>query len=349
VTFDAGHYMPVLKIKRGEKAALTLVAPSLCSRIVPFLEIVERKDKPPSLHLQTAFTGLANSVRAYPRCFLDAREIAADGPQGAASVFQRAAAEGIVFTPVTGVSRTVDVWAALAHRTHGLALRVTRAEFDNGNLAADIDGFLDSHGLMPEEVDLIVDLGPVEDLIVDGIAALTEAFMAEVPHHKRWRTFTLSACSFPLSMGIVNRQSHDFVERADWIAWETLYGRRDELQRLPTFSDTVIQHPVGVEGFDPRIMQVSACVRYTLANQWLLIKGESTRSIPPSTQFPQLATRLVYGHLRPYFAGSSHCEGCQGMKDSADGAGHFGSAEVWRRLGTVHHVSLTTQALEALP
>lgn len=350
MTFDAGHYVPVLKIKRGEKTALMLVAPSLRSRIVPFLEIVERQpDKSPSLHLQTAFRGLADSVRAYPRCFLDAHEIAADGPQVAASVFQRATAAGIVFTPVTGISRTVDVAAALAHRAHGLALRVTRAEFNNGNLAANIGGFLNSHRLTPEEVDLIVDLGPVEDLIVDGITALTEALMAEVPHHERWRTFTLSACSFPLSMGIVDRQSHHFVERADWIAWEALYGRRRELQRLPTFSDTVIQHPIGVEGFDPRIMQVSASVRYTLANQWLLIKGESTWSSLPSTQFPQLATRLVYGHLRSSFAGPDHCAGCLGMKDSADGAGNSGSAEVWRRLGTVHHVSLTTQTLEALP
>ena len=38
----------------------------------------------------------------------------------------------------------------------------------------------------------------------------------------------------------------------------------------PTFSDCAIQHPVGVEGFNPRTMQVSASVRYALPDQWLL-------------------------------------------------------------------------------
>lgn len=352
MTFDAKHYVPVLKIKRGEKKALRHVAASLRSRITPLLEVVERlpdKSASSDAHIDTAFKGLADSVRTYARCFLDVREIAPDGPEAAASVFNRAAAAGIGFTPVTGISRTVDVEPALAHRDHGLALRVTRAEFENGNLTGNIDDFLASHALAPGDVDLIMDLGPVEDLIVDGIRALTEALMADVPHHQYWRTFTLSACAFPVSMGVVDRHSHDLVERADWVSWRELHAQRHELQRLPSFSDGAIQHPIGVEGFDPRIMQVSASVRYTLDSQWLLIKGESTRSIPPSTQFPELATRLVYGHLKSYFAGPTHCEGCRGIKASADGASGLGSAEAWRRLGTIHHISVTTRALEALP
>ena len=49
-----------------------------------------------------------------------------------------------------------------------------------------------------------------------------------------------------------------FVQRAEWVAWrERLYRERQKLPRLPMFSDCVIQHPSGVEGVDPRIMQVS--------------------------------------------------------------------------------------------
>ena len=42
MTFDGHHYVPVLKVKRGEKAALLAVQSSLRSRITPLLEIVER-------------------------------------------------------------------------------------------------------------------------------------------------------------------------------------------------------------------------------------------------------------------------------------------------------------------
>ncbi len=353
MTFGPNHYVPVLKVKRGEKAALLALAAPICSRITPLLEIVERKaDKAPNLgkHLDTAFKDLADSVAPFGRCFLDAREIAADGPTAAAEVFQRAAAAGMVFAPVTGLSRTADVAAAMTHRQHGLVLRLTRSEFEKGELTAAIDRFLASHDLSPEQVDLVVDLGAVDQMIAAGIMALTDAFLVDVPNHTRWRTLTVSACAFPTSMGGVERHSQSLIEREEWIAWKDgLHARRSSFARLPTFSDCGIQHPKGVEDFNPRTMQVSAAIRYALPDKWLLIKGESTRKAPPSHQFPALATQLVYGHLRSYFSESTHCRGCALMKDAADGAPKLGSAEAWRKLGTIHHMTTVMDGLAALP
>jgi len=347
MTFGAKHYVPILKVKQGEKAALSQVASAHVHRITPLLEIVERKaGKTMEAHIETAFKGLRGSVSSYPRCFIDTREISADGPNAAHAVFSRAKTAGILFAPVTGVTRNADVGPALEHRDHGLALRLTRAEFESGQLRSAVETFLHTHGLSPAEVDLIVDLGAVEEMIVDGVAALTNAFLADVPNQQDWRTFTVSACTFPISMGGVERHSHDLVERSDWLAWrDHLHGNRHALTRLPTYSDYAIQHPLGVEGFDPRIMQVSATIRYTTAEHWLLVKGESTRSTLPSSQFPLLATRLVYGHLQHYFAGAAHCVGCQQIKAAADGASGYGSAAAWRKLGTVHHLSAVMQGI----
>lgn len=350
MNFGAHHYMPVLKAKRGEKAALGLVAAPLWGRVTPLLEIVERTDKSLDAHLKTAFTGLGDGVRQYPRCFLDAREIASDGPSGATQVFELAAQSGIVFAPVTGISRTADLDAALDHQKHGIALRLTRSEFEKGGLAAGVPDFLNRTGLEPEGVDLIVDLGPVDALVSVGIRALTTAFLTQVPHHDRWRTLTVSACSFPRSMGGVGRHSHDFVERADSVAWrDGCHAQRTVLPRLPTFGDGCIQHPTGVEGFDPRIHQVSASIRYTTSSDsWLLIKGESTRITPARVQFRDLATRLVYGRFQTHYRGAGHCHGCESMKAAADGVPRLGSAEVWRRLGTIHHITTVVEELAAL-
>jgi len=312
MTFGPDHYVPVLKVKRGEKAALREIPPGLRLRISPLMEIVERTDKPTiAQHLDTAFKGLAESLQLYSRCFLDAREIASDGPAAAEEVFDRANSAGIVFTPVTGVTRTEDVAAALKYSFHGIALRLTRKEFESGQLQAAVSGFLTNHGLKKEDIDLIIDLGPVDDLVTDGVIGLTNAFLADVPDHTQWRTFTISGCAFPSSMGGVDRNSYAFVERGEWLAWRNnLYARKAEIPRLPSYSDCAIQHPTGVEGFDPRTMQVSASIRYTLADHWLLIKGESTRIVPPTMQFPTLATYLVYGVYRNLYVGSGHCGGC---------------------------------------
>ena len=351
MTFGPSHYVPVLKVKRGEKSALQLVALDLRKHITPLLEVVEwrkRQEKPTlASHLDTAFKDLAKSLLMYPRCFLDARELAPQGPLAAELVFTRAAGAGIPFIPVTGINRA-DTFAALNNRDRGLAIRLTRDEFETGNLSSNLLAFMTRHDIELEDTDLILDLGPVENMVTAGVTRFATQFLGDVPEPNRWRTLTLSASAFPKSMGVVDRDSHSVVARAEWLAWKRLRDCR-QLVRVPTFSDCAIQHPSGVEGFDPRMMQVSASVRYALAESWLLIKGKSTKTKPAKEQFPLLAKRLAYAHLQDHFHGVSHCEGCASIKRAADGHPRLGSAEVWRRIGTIHHITEVTQTLRSLP
>ena len=350
MTFGSRHYVPVLKVKRGEKDALQLVALGLREYITPLLEIVEwQESQKPTLssHLDTAFKDLAKSLLMYPRCFLDAQELAPEGPAAAKQVFTRAAGAGIPFIPVTGINRA-DISAALSNRDRGLAIRLTRGEFEAGDLALGLPAFMAHHGIAFEDADLILDLGPVEDMVTEGVARFATQFLADVPAPDQWRTLTVSASAFPRSMGVVERHSHALVARAEWLAWKSLHDR-GRCGRLPTYSDCAIQHPSGVEGFDPRRMQVSAAVRYALADNWLLIKGESTRRHPARLQFPQLAKRLAYGYLRDHFHGETHCEGCASIKRAADGQPGLGSPEAWRRIGTAHHITEVTRKLRSLP
>jgi Beta protein len=350
MTFDANHYVPVLKVKRGEKKALTLLSRTVRTRITPFLEIVERSsDKPLEQHLQTSFKDFFEAVSGFHRCFIDTREIAPDGPDGAKAVFQWAADAGISFTPVTGISRSVDLEAALAFRDNGLALRIERGELEAGGLAGSINAFLSQHSVVPEDIDLFVDLGAVDTMVLTGVRKFARAFLEEVPYHERWRTFTLSACAFPQSMGVIKSHSDDTIDRVDWMAWrDGLHAHQTRIARLPTYSDCGIQHPKGVEGFDPRKMQVSASIRYAIKDCWLIIKGESTRITPPSQQFPSLARALVNERVGAYYYGADHCSGCSAMMACANGGSGYGSAEAWRRLGTVHHITKVVEDLDAL-
>lgn len=353
MSFGPEHYVPVLKIKGGEKRALDVLAPAVKQATTPLLEIVERSQKKPVTveeHLGKTFGGLAKAISGYGRYLLDCREIAPDGPAASAEAFQRAANIATPFTPVTGLSRTADVAAALAHRNHGVAIRLTREEFESGRVVRDLSAFLSRHGLVPADVNLIVDLGAVNRMIVPGIRAMTRTFLADVPNHTAWRTLIVSGCAFPASMAVVDRESHAFIERAEWKAWrEGLHAARAGVVRVPTFSDCVIQHPSGVEGFDPKIMSVSASIRIALPDQWLLIKGQSTDVVPAPEQFLTLAHRLVYGHLASHFSSIAHCSGCGGAHRAANGGAKYGSAGVWRRLGTIHHITQTVEQIAGLP
>ena len=94
----------------------------------------------------------------------------------------------MVFTPVTGISRNnEDVVAAINYQHRGLALRLTRPEFESGALVG-LQNFLRRYGLTPDEIDLIVDLGPVDNMIAPGVASLAAAFLRDIPDHTMWRT-----------------------------------------------------------------------------------------------------------------------------------------------------------------
>ena len=125
--------------------------------MVPLLEIVERTGRRTvDSHLTTSFKNLASSLQGYARCLLDVREIEADGQAAATEVFARALREGIPFTPITGVSRTVDVAPAIAHSANnGIGIRLTRDEFEAGVLSAGLNRFMSSNNLSPGNVDLI--------------------------------------------------------------------------------------------------------------------------------------------------------------------------------------------------
>ena len=160
---------------------------------------------------------------------------------------------------------------------------------------------------------------------------------------------TVSASAFPQSMGVVDRQSHVVVPRAEWMAWKHL---RDggQIVRIPTYSDCAIQHPGGVEGFDPALMQVSATVRYTLSDSWLLIKGESNPQAPGTFAVPSVGEAAgIRAISSSHFHGKPHCEGCASIKRAADGQAGLGSPEVWRRIGTVHHITEVMRTLRSLP
>lgn len=349
MNFDYQHYVPILKSKRGEKCALTLLKPNIRQNITPLIEIPERTDKALQEHLNNAFNGLAKAVAPYTRIFLDAREAAADGTIAADEIFKRAWAEKIRFTPVTGITRIFDTLAALKYNVNGLALRVTREEFELGGLTSNISKFVNSHFLEERQIDIIIDLGDISELITPGAVVFTNKFLATIPNQSLWRTLTVSACAFPKGIGFISSHSSQEVARIDWLAWkETLKLLHRAGKRLPSYSDYAIQHPAGVEGFDPRFMSSSAAIRYTTGDRWLLIKGESTKTTGSVKQFRCLAEQLVRGFHSAKFYGATHCEGCTGVVGAADGIPGLGSQEVWRRLGTIHHLTTTVEGVTHL-
>lgn len=109
----------------------------------------------------------------------------------------------------------------------------------------------------------------------------------------------------------------------EWIAWlNACYARRGA-SAPAHIRGRAIQHPSGVEGFDPRIRACRRRFGYALDDKWAPMKGISIDGALPSIQFPQLASKLVSGGASSIFCGAGDCPSCaeigigRGWEDAA--------------------------------
>lgn len=345
-------YVPILKAKHAEKKALQLIKKAVSECITPLFEIVEinkKKGHDLTSHLATSLDrDFRHAVYRPGRYYLDVREISSEGEQGAREAFRKARYLGIPFVPVTGISRKEDVGPALHHRQHGIAIRLFSEDFEDqsSHLSKRIIHFCEANGITPDSTDLIIDLRSIEGMIEEGSTRKAQRFIDQIPSVDDWRELILSSSAFPLSMGVVEKDSSCSIDRIDWTTWLRISGpERNRTPRVPLYSDCGIQHPKGVEDFDPEKMSVSASIRYSCADTWLLIKGESTKKTLASQQIPWLAGKLTRGDLADRFFGLDHCEGCRRIAEASKHKGNYAHAQTWRMIGTIHHVTLVVEQL----
>lgn len=348
MTEDAQRYVPVLKIKAGEKAALAQLRRELSARITPLLEIVAMKDEQLEKHLAKTFNNMQEATNAVESFFLDAREIAAAGEAGARRAFQIARQRRLPFVPVTGLSRTADVRAALSAASSTICIRLVRPDFEQGSVTQGLERFLSDHNQQAAKVHLVVDLGTVDDMIPDGIGYMARQFVAMLPRLAEWASLSLVASAFPMSMTAIPNNSADERPRSEWLAWRD-YVRFDRrhFPRLPVYGDCAIQHPRGVEEFDKRRAQRLGQIRYARPDAWLIEKGQGEKKEPLVDQFPALATRLMK-RLATAFD-KSHCAGCTLIEKASRSRKGFGDPTAWRKIGTLHHITRTLESLADLP
>ncbi len=282
--------------------------------------------------------------------FIDSEKLATrkstSGVAGSKYVFDGAASAGLKFIPVVGLGRKgTEIKSAVAHGSRGICLRLGESDLASPSIEADVDSFMQKYNLQPKGLDLVLDLASICDGPQQRVQTVLLTYLASLPHIKQWRTLTLVASAFPSDMSGIQKNTTATFSRTEWIVWNALLRERKTLLRLPTFGDYGIQHPIPMEGFDPRYMAVSANIRYALDNEWLIVKGQSTKVVPAATQYPVLATTLI---SRPEYMQQAHCTGCDSINSCAKGVSGFGSASVWRRIGTVQHLTHTTNQISQL-
>lgn len=357
--FNQDHYVPIIRWKRGEQTALSELDPQLKSRMTPLIEIPpvdwdfenECPKKSIDDHIKNLASQLKNSWNHSNTIFIDALQIClddeetlADGSHPLEYIFDILFKENIVAVPVTGKGRGINYQKAVNLITqkynNGYAIRLIDDDFDD--IDSVIEWFINQFDKPLEEIDIIIDNKYIDPKTPIGrMAKLVAGSLLSLPYINNWRTLTVSGTTFPESLTGIPTGQDGSIPRLEWLIYQRLLNTK--LPRYPSFGDYIISNPEYPK-IDPRFMKMSANIRYTADDEYLIFRGYSV-TIPKYGKWKQThgLCQKVVAHSK--YCGKAYSYGDRYIYDCANGKTGTGNAETWRSIGTNHHLTLVINEL----
>lgn len=204
--------------------------------------------------------------------------------------------------------------------------------------ASSLDDAADAIGLARDDIDLLFDLGEIDDQRLAAYAVMAEAGVRAAG--PRWRSITLASGAFPENLsGLPLGRST--VSRADAQLWRRV---APVVSVELGYGDYAIAHPAlgGGVPFAPPPQ-----LRYTSTDQWVVMRGR--RGDPRgNAQFYDLCAQLV---ATADYSGATLSWGDDYIDQAARSASTSppvvgpGSGKTWREVGTSHHLAYVVSRL----
>jgi hypothetical protein len=354
-------YVPVLKGKEGEFAALEALSPDIRRQVLPLIEVppipYDYVNERAAKSLEDHVAGVAQRLQ---RCWqnsplyldlpwFEEDERLSDGRVALEAVLHDCVDRNVEAVPVVSRSSSINYISAASRyansRPSPVCIRLLVEDFEEEvDLDQEVERILKVLRVVePPSIDLVIDL---EDLGSEASRAVLVArsIFSVIPRKNDWRRIILVAASFPEDLSDLDASMVSQLPRHEWELWKTLQRRPTRLPRPNViFGDYAISHPLPRE-LDPRTMRMSASIRYTTRDEWLVAKGRNVRQYG-FDQYFALSKALVE---RPEFSGRTFSWGDSFIADCADQLMGPGNATTWRKVGTNHHITLVTRELANL-
>jgi hypothetical protein len=366
--FGPNHYVPILRWKHAERFALRKLHEEVRKRITPLIELTpltfksrktaDRVATPldPAQVVHKEAKKLLEACANFP-FFLDLRHVAVDvvRTRGKVHVLEYFAEIGrsykLALVPVTGLSQTKEYKASVAKIVNddkrGICLRLTPDEIIEAGFTGSMRAFLKSFRLTEDAVHLLVDY-EANDPAVPSV----ESLLAAIPNLGKWQTLSVASGAFPPDLQGFEPGNHR-IPRSDWLAWKKAVSTAKNSLRKPSFSDYTIQYGLykePVEGCNP-----SVSVRYTLDEEWLIMRGDAVRGKATSDlQETRPGREQWHGHAqllcenKNLFYGESFSWGDAFIHEKSLDSKHYGSYEIWLRAGINHHMTVVSRQIANL-
>lgn len=352
MNFDHKHYIPCLRWKTGEYQAVLNLSPNTKKYITPLIELPEygwdfeeNKNQKSLDQLTNKFAERISKKWGKTFCFVDVMknieysDRLAGGTHPETFVFNKLREEKCLVVPVIGLKKDTlflkEIKRIINKDQRGVCLRLTIEQAASSSLENNITELLSTLEIELMNCDFILDLGAPNYVPVDGFVNVILKIVKQLPHLNEWRTFVILGTSFPDSL-VLLKEGINIVPRNEWQLYKKLVIAlvREKL-RIPTFGDYTINHPK-ILLMDMRIIKPVAKIRYTIDDNWIILKGKNHRSDP--TQYFDFSKKLISSK---YFCGKDFSYGdkyivkCAAEKQRE-------SLTRWREVDTNHHIEKLT-------
>jgi hypothetical protein len=357
--FSSKHYVPAIRWRQGEYLALQELTDAQRRRMTPLVDIPpvpwDYEEDAPSKTIDQHLARVPDQMeRAWglrepifiDLGLLDPEVRTAGGLHPLNALFRLLEERGVRTVPVTGSERDNDYQTAVrdaaARNGRGAAIRLTPDDVSEDDLMDRAGETREIIQTELDETDLILDFGNIQADQVGLVSRLAGNAIRSIPDVNDYRSLTLLSGAFPINLADVT-PGLGLIPRADWDLW--LQVRTRARSRIPAFGDYTATHPDQQE-MDPRIMQMSASIRYATESHWLIARGRSVRSprFGGFSQFNDLARLLTQ---QPQFTGHRFSWASDFIEACAAG-GPTGNPATWRKVATNRHMVLVVHQIANL-
>lgn len=344
------YYMPTVRWLTGERRAFQKeIAPTVRQKIRPLIEIaprVEKHDEPDEKDELMGVATASDYLRALPKNIvqhlgfapflldtyaLSPSEKVAFGKSSLVYLTENMHELKAKAVPVLRLSDKNNAQSLKTITTHGIALRVTAVETLRG---AEVTAFLRALRVGAEQVDIVIDLGLIDESSIDvNLAFLQHPGLSRFLRSREWRSCTLLGGSFPEKLTGVREGLHA-IERLEWRLW---LQALEDVERKVCFGDYTVSYPRP----KPATGEIRAgipTIRYTANSEWLIFRGvgKKAASAGGNQQYFELARRCS---AHEAFRGRGYSRGDEYIDDCGKRHKGPGNPTVWRRIATATHIT----------
>jgi len=229
----------------------------------------------------------------------------------------------------------------------GTCLRLLKRDVIQPRFAMQVESFLKKLRLDKNNVDLLLDYQTFAPYDPD-----LRSLLDRIPNLHAWRSLTVASGAFPVDLQ--NRKpGRSWIPREDWLGWKAQFFDETSIHRRASFSDYTIQYGLYKEPVEQCLPSVS--LRYTLKNEWLIMRGEA----PPTKATSKKTERRPgleqwYGHAQllcddtESFYGEDYSWGDTYIFEKSLRKGKPGTFETWLRAGINHHMTVVSRQIANL-